>query len=132
MVFSSNLDDCDQVTVSCERFRKVVPQCNTVVYVKRSVCALPEIRADMTRTSLVDGITPFCFTCANNIQLVCGNAKRQKIYIRAFERVNFYLSEASTPVATLQGFTALCITTALRTSWVLGLAIATANTASSE
>jgi len=26
---------------------------------------------DMTRTSLVDGITPFCFTCANNIRLVC-------------------------------------------------------------
>ena len=40
--------------------------------------SLPEIsivRADMTRTSLVDGITPFCFTCANNIRLVCGNCK---------------------------------------------------------
>ena len=39
---------------------------------------LPEIntvRADMTRTSLVDGISPFCFTCANNIRLVCGKGK---------------------------------------------------------
>ena len=90
---------------------------------------LPEInsvRADMTRTSLVDGITPFCFTCADNIRLVCGKCKETE------NETKFYLSEASTPVATLQGFTALCITTALRTSWVLGLAIATANTASSE
>ena len=30
----------------------------------------------MTRTSLVDGITPFCFTCANNMRLVCRNAER--------------------------------------------------------
>ena len=35
MVFLSNLDVCDCLYVS---FRKVYPQCNTVVYVKRSVC----------------------------------------------------------------------------------------------
>jgi len=37
--------------------------------------ALPEmntVQAEVTRTSLVDGITLFCFTCANNIRLVCG------------------------------------------------------------
>ena len=47
---------------------------------------LPEIntvRADMTRTSLVDGITPFCFTCDDNIRLVCGNAKRQKMRVNS-------------------------------------------------
>ena len=32
MVLASKLDDCDQVTVSYERFRKVCPQCNTVVH----------------------------------------------------------------------------------------------------
>ena len=32
MVFPLNFDDCDQVTVSYERFRKVCPQCNTVVH----------------------------------------------------------------------------------------------------
>ena len=39
---------------------------------------LPEIntvQADMTRTSLVDGIIPFCCTCADNIRLVCGKCK---------------------------------------------------------
>ena len=30
----------------------------------------------MTRTFLVDGITPFCSTCANNMRLVCGNTER--------------------------------------------------------
>ena len=29
----------------------------------------------MTRTSLVDGIIPFCFTCSDNIRLVCGKRK---------------------------------------------------------
>ena len=47
-----------------------------------SVCTvtdpLPEIntvQADMTRTSLVDGIIPFCCTCADSIWLVCGKCK---------------------------------------------------------
>ena len=39
--FLSNWDDCDQVTVSYERFRKVCPQCNIVVHAiefNRSIC----------------------------------------------------------------------------------------------
>ena len=60
---------------------------------------LPEIsivRADMTRTSLVDGITPYCFTCANNIRLVCGKCKETDIgdYLRVNSTSD---SEASPP-----------------------------------
>ena len=87
--------------------------------------SLPEIntvRADMTRTSLVDGISPFCCTCTNNIRLVCGKIK---------------LEVTSTPPAKrprhLPGFqqstTALCITAALEASWALGRAIITASAA---
>ena len=36
MVFTSNLETF--VTVFYERFRKVCPQCNTIVHVKKSVC----------------------------------------------------------------------------------------------
>ena len=50
----------------------------------------------MTRTSLVDGITPYCFTCANNIRLVCGKCKETDIgdYLRVNSTSD---SEASPP-----------------------------------
>ena len=54
----------------------------TAVLSQLNTLSLPEIntvQADMTRTSLVDGITPFCFTCANNIRLVCGKCKETGI-----------------------------------------------------
>ena len=76
----------------------------------------------MTRTSLVDGISPFCCTCTNNIRLVCGKIK---------------LEVTSTPLAKRpshlpcfqQSTTALCTTAALEASWALGRAIITASTA---
>ena len=79
------------------------------------------VRADMTRTSLVNRITLFCFTCANNIWLVFAeNAERYGI------REQILRSQHTT----LQGFTALCITRDMQTPWVFGLATATMNTAS--
>ena len=86
---------------------------------------LPEIntvRADMTQTSLVDGISLFCCMCTNNIRLFCGKIK---------------LEVTSTPhvkrPSHLPGFqqntTALCITAALEASWALGRVIITASTA---
>ena len=59
-------------------YKRASPRADVVCHAHKMVLALPEIntvRADMTRTSLVDGISPFCFTCANNIRLVCGKGK---------------------------------------------------------
>ena len=58
----------------------------------------------MTRTSLIDGITPYCFTCANNIRLVCGKCKETDIgdYLRVNSTSD---SEASPPPSrVLKGF----------------------------
>ena len=48
----------------------------------------------MTQTSLVDGITLFCFTCANSIRLVCRKCKETGI-LRLLNSTSD--SEASTP-----------------------------------
>ena len=92
----------------------------------RSKWLLPEIntvRADMTRTSLVCGIFPFCCKCTNNIWLVCGKCKLEVTSTSPAKRPHH-----------LPGFqqctTVLCITAARETSWVLGWAIITASTAS--
>ena len=83
LVLPSKLDACDQVTVSYKRFRKVCPQCNSVVHTmefNRSMC-LRKVCPQCTFTSTyalhaVSFYTPIiaksnlltmlCYVCKNS------------------------------------------------------------------
>ena len=60
MVFPSNFDDCDQVTVSYESFRKVCPQCNTVVHAM-----------EINRSMRLRKVCPQCNTVVHVKRSVC-------------------------------------------------------------